>query len=160
MRLRCAARSALLVVGICVFASVGSCDGVDRRAVVLFQCGSPSGRLKAVYWVRSGGGAAGWVQQILTIVPAGDDSSALGERTRAETLLNAATFAHAPDSISLAWTGDERLAVGFGEGALIVEATPGLAYTRLTPNLRITYRSIPVDAGGKIAGGSTCTNDR
>jgi hypothetical protein len=123
---------------------------------VLFECKSPSGRLKAVYWVRSGGGAAGWVHQVLTVVPSTDDSTALGERTLHETSLNAATFAHAPGSIALSWTSDDRLAVGYAEGALIVEATPGNVYTPLTPQLRLAYYSVPVDEHGKIPGGSSC----
>jgi hypothetical protein len=125
-------------------------------ARVLFECRSPSGNLKAVYWVRSGGGAAGWVQQVLSVIPVADASADLWARSERDTLINAAWFAHT-SQIQLAWAGDNLLLVGYPETGVVLEATPGSVYTRLTPALRIRYRSVPVERDGEMAGGSSCS---
>lgn len=152
-------RRALLTAGLSsvLFVAVG-CNGEPAPVSthVLFECASPTGAWKAVYWVRSGGGAAGWVEQVLTVVPAAHSTENLPQLTGVfNPLSHAAWFTRAYD-IQLTWKTDDALIVGFPDTAVVLRATPGGLYTAMTPQLKITYHSVQAESEGTLAGGNSC----
>lgn len=147
----------LLVVLLVFLGPVVGCGGSSvGPAEVLFRCPSPNGSRVAIHWVRTGGGAAGWVEYVLTVLPAGQPPETLAERYD-EPLLHSAHFRRAR-TLDLSWEAERVLSVGFPESAVVLQANPGGIYTHETPDLQLRYRSLPANGAGDLAGGSACSS--
>jgi hypothetical protein len=121
----------------------------------LMECRSPTRRLNAIFWWQGGGGAAGWAEHSLTIVPADMPPSDAFERSDSDGRV--LRIGHGYD-LRLTWENDETLRVEYPETAVIYHAAPGNDYTPFAPKLRVTYRGVPTNEGGRLPGGSKCTS--
>jgi hypothetical protein len=119
------------------------------------QCPSPDSRLIAVFWVQGGGGAAGWMEQLVTVVPSNVRAADVPSRSMSEDYPYVLKLAHA-ENVRLRWRDDRSLRVEYPDSALVHYAAPGEVYTPSTPDLRVTYEGVPGDRMGRLDGGDRC----
>src|SRR5262245_24584365 len=137
------------------FLIAGACTSCKGPSIVrtLLECRSPDGRLNAVFWWQGGGGAAGWAEEALTIVPSNIPTSQASHRSDIEGRVF--RMSHGSD-IRLTWQDDNTLLVDYPDSAVVNYAAPGKVWTPFAPTLKVTYRGVPANEVGALVGGSKC----
>ena len=133
--------------------SVVSCD-TSEEAYVSAECPSPDGSMKAVSWYAMGGGAAGWTEQDVSVVPRDWLASAVLKK-RTITDGHILTLAHT-QRLRLTWPENQILLVEYPDTAWIHSANPGGAYSPLTPKLKVLYRGVASVGGVTSDYGTVC----
>lgn len=87
--------------------SFGSCAKANVREIV-FTCPSPNGRYLVTFYQESGGGAAGWVNQFVSIRASESD------KPQIVLHLNRA------NEVMVTWLGPTRFRIGYPDTALVV----------------------------------------
>jgi hypothetical protein len=131
---------------------VGSCRQVTEAGIVM-ECPSPDGRINAVYWYEKGGGAAGWAEAYVTVLPSQLPSTGVQERERLRNRIF--RFAHGYD-LRIIWQSADLLEVEYPDSALVNYAAPGGAYTPDLPKLKVRYRGVPANESAGLSGGTWC----
>jgi len=124
--------------------SVVSCD-TSEEAYVSAECPSPDGSMKAVSWYAMGGGAAGWTEQDVSVIPRDWPASAVLKK-RTITDGHILRLAHT-QRLRLTWLENQTLLVEYPDTAWIHAASPGGAYSPLTPKLKVLYRGVAAVSG-------------
>ena len=107
------------------------------------ECPSPNGEFMAVYWWQGGGGAAGWAEAFVTILPRGTPVDAV-ERWSRPAVFN---FRHA-HTLRIKWLTDNALLIEYPDSAEIV-------YARSRGPV-INYLPAPGNQWGSFADGDRC----
>jgi hypothetical protein len=134
--------------------ALSACGQTD--ATVRAECASPDGQLNAISWTHSGGGAAGWVAQVVTVVPVDRSSeSILKKVTAADGVV--AQFAHA-GHLTLTWLSARSLRVDYPNSSEILstESDSMIVAPKPTPLVKMTYRGVVDESGDTMRGLDTC----
>jgi hypothetical protein len=133
-----------------------SCGGERPTYVeLMMECPSPDRQLNAVFWVAAGGGAAGWTQTVVTVIPSSVTPSEIATGREDYPAVFRAT--HSP-TLALLWKDDRTLLIEFPDAVAALYAAPGGVYTPKTPHLKMIYASAPSDADRQLVGGSRCVS--
>jgi hypothetical protein len=135
-----------------VFLCVSAIGCGQTNATLTMTCPSPSGEFLALVVQRGGGGAAGWTETTLAVVPRQrDPAEVVAERGRAQVVvLNGET------ELRLHWRDASRLHVEFPDARTLFLAAPN--GTGPAEGVRITYASAESDGARRLAGGASCSS--
>lgn len=116
-------------------------------------CPSPDGELNAVFWWKEGGGAAGWEESLLTVLPSGVEVDAVFSGDKNYRYVFRAT--HVQD-IQLTWRDTRTLLVAYPDTSALLYASPGGIHTPDTPDLKVIHRGAPARGREHLIGGMKC----
>jgi hypothetical protein len=121
-----------------------TCAGCGPNIVwIKMECPSPTGELVAVYWWEGGGGAAGWAQSFVTILPRGTPVETV-ERWSRPAVFN---FRHA-HNLRIKWRTDHAMQIEYPNTAVV-------EYAR-NRDFTIKYLSAPGNEWGSFVDGDRC----
>jgi len=90
---------------------VSSCAGSDGEIVVSRESASPDGRFKAVLYTNEGGGAAGWCEQALRVLPA--DVKFDPKASRRSDVPKRVFSVSCASKVTLEWPTNDHLAITY-----------------------------------------------
>ena len=139
-----------------LIASIFSLSCTNPSVVdIVFECPSPSGAAKAVFWVEGGGGAAGWMQGYLAVVAATLD---IGSQLPGFPRSGGRVFeARHGFTLKVNWQDDNRLLVEYPDSAVLDYAVPAVLLASRS-QINIAYNSVVSDGNDGLPGGSSCRN--
>jgi len=121
---------------------LASCGGASRVDLFL-ECPSPNHSFVAVLWAESGGGAAGWSKQLLSIQPA----DVLIERTPDRLIRNESIVlaVSSGETYELTWHANDHLAVtvAYSDQAAVYS----LSHSRIIGGnrIRVTFQELQAE---------------
>jgi hypothetical protein len=143
-RSSCANGAAFVQFSIVVFVaiSLASCSG-PNRVDILLECPSPDQAVKAVLWAESGGGAAGWSQQFVSIQPSDVPIERTPDRRSGEDAPVLAVSSG--ETFEFKWETNDRLFVTAAYSDSSVVYSMRHSQTIGGRRVRLTYRELEAE---------------